>query len=813
MSILRNSRLLTGASMATIFFVMATGSALAQTNRVLDEIVVTAQKKSQGLQETSLAIDALTGADLLKNGINSAAGLTDAVPALTIISGGGINGQVYMRGIGNRGATNYLDPAIILNYDGVALARGSATSIGAFYDINRIEVLKGPQGTLYGKNATGGVINIVPNKPEIGVREAGFAADFGNYSSQNFSAFANVPVGENSAFRVAASKVKHDGYNTDGTSDDDRKSFRAQFLTEINDSVSIRLAGDYTDIGGIGAGATPVGSYQRLGLGSFELVESGIALNSGPRSAESRAFRQTILAGPGFGFLNDIQDEWYQSGELWGLNAEIKFELGSGDLTILPGYRETSQDSRFGQPGFNSGWWQDESAQKSIEVNYAGHGSELFDYIIGAYYSDEDISGNNTFNQEFVLPMQEYTVENSSWAVFGEATFNINESTRAIVGARYTEDKKTMDGSIDNFITFCGGLGPSFVTPPGSFAHGCAVPGNLPHFPTLDTPEEAYAFLEDNGWSSTRIAIPPGFLIPLNNGIGQILHAQSTVHETISYNEPTYRATLEKDISENSMMFANYSHGYRAGGLEPTGNSYDPEFINAYTLGIKNTLLDGTLRLNAEAFWWDYKDQQISYFNLSDNGVLQNTTRNVGKATNRGIEVDVTWLVGDNTIVDGTVQYLDASYDELFFSSTTPRDNINCPSTIVGTTSSGSPDLLFDCSGNKSIFSPEWTIKAGIEHTFSLENSMQIVLGADTTYVSDQVGGFNNLEHENIDGYTTTNIDLTFEPLEGDWYFGLYARNLENKNRVRSTQNPLLGVAYVTVGADMTYGMRFGSKF
>ncbi len=271
---------------------LSTHGAFAQVT--LEEIVVTAQFREQSLQDAGLAIDAATGDDLIKSGITNLSDLTSIVPALTITSTSGITGQLYMRGVGNTANNDYLDPAIILTLDGVPIARGSAASVGAFYDIERVEVLKGPQGTLYGKNATGGVLNIIPKKPVVGETEGFFSAGFGNYSAREVSGALNLPIGDNSALRIAGSSVEHDGYMKDGTNDDDKQSFRLQFLTEVNDRLSIRLAADRTEIGGAGSGATPVGSYSRTGLGSFDLVPSGIAPNEG---TDTRQYLQGIGAG------------------------------------------------------------------------------------------------------------------------------------------------------------------------------------------------------------------------------------------------------------------------------------------------------------------------------------------------------------------------------------------------------------------------------------------------------------------------------------------------------------------------------------
>jgi len=359
--------------------------------RTLDTITVTAQFREESLQDTGIAIDAFSGDDIAESGIVNASDLTNLVPALTITEGGGINGQLFVRGVGNRGSNNTIDPAVVVNYDGVALARGSASSIGAFFDVERVEVLKGPQGTLYGKNATGGVLSL--------------------------SGAVNYSIAENAALRLGAQFNQRDGYMKDGSRDKDILNFRAQYLIEPSDTLSFRVAADYSDIGGVGNGTTPAGSYARMGLGNYVYTRNNLDLSEGSGTALSQEFRGTVLSAPGFGFLSDIQDEPYTDASLWGIHAEIIKEFDAGVLTVIPAYREVEQDSIFSGPGFNSGWWQNEAQQSSIEMRFAGEQVGAFDYILGGIYFDEDVKGNNTFNQEFVLPLQDYTLNNKSWEV------------------------------------------------------------------------------------------------------------------------------------------------------------------------------------------------------------------------------------------------------------------------------------------------------------------------------------------------------------------------------------------------------------
>jgi iron complex outermembrane receptor protein len=295
---------LTAKKTALALGLVACQTAVAATT--LEEVIVTAQFKEQSLQDASVAVDAFTGDQLRAQGVNSAEGLSQLVPALTITAGGGIASSLYMRGIGNSARNNYLDPAIILNYDGVPIARGSATSIAGFFDLNRVEVLKGPQGTLYGKNATGGVLNLNPAKPVIGENSGFISGAFGNYSASEFTAAINVALGDNSALRVSAALYDRDGYSSDGTNDDDRTSIRVQYLAQVNDRLTIRLSADSTDIGGVGGNPDIVGRYSP----QFDLILDGNAPGTGMLSDEANDYRTTVLSAPGFGFLQPITDQW-----------------------------------------------------------------------------------------------------------------------------------------------------------------------------------------------------------------------------------------------------------------------------------------------------------------------------------------------------------------------------------------------------------------------------------------------------------------------------------------------------------------------
>lgn len=787
----------------------------ADSQLVLEEIVVTAQRRAESLQDAAIAIDAKTGESLIKSGVTNAYELNKVVPSLTLTNGGGAFAALFIRGVGNRTLSAYIDPAVATSYDGVFMGRASGASGAVFFDLDRVEVLKGPQGTLYGRNATGGAVNILPTKPVLGENSGYISADFGNIDTANLQGAANLALGESTALRISGSTNNRDGLNKDGTSDIDNDALRLQLFSEINKNLNIRLSADYEDIGGVGYGATYAGNYEANGLGDYTFVPSNLNIDEGMDTDAANAYRTSLLGAPGFGFLTPIQDDWYNDNQFTGFNAEINYSTEHGTLTVIPAWRKVEQDSKWGIPGFNSGWYQEEDKQTSLEVRYASNKDENIDYILGAYYIDETIEGNNTFNQEYVLPFQEFRQDGESWAAFGQFTFDMSDDKRLVAGVRYTDDKKEMQGYINNYITFCGAPPPDLILPPDSFAQGCATPGNLPIFPTLDNATEADAWLTENGWAAAFIDVAPGVrVIPLTTGVGTILNIITNTDDSYTNTKTTYRLAYEWDVTEDSLVYVSYETGYRAGGFQlANAPTYEPEYLDAFTIGSKNLFWDGRLQLNAELFYWDYEDQQISYFTVS-NGVLENLTDNVGAATSKGIDLDIQWAAAENTLITAKVQYLKAEYDDLHFVSSPPRDNIDCPATIVGTVSDtdSTPLLDFDCSGNQAVFSPELTVLAGIQQTFPIDN-MNIIASLNSKWVDDQVSGFWNLEHEVIDSHTTTDLDITLEPQAGDWSISAYARNLEDERRVESTQASPLGMAMTTYGAPLTYGVRLSYNF
>ncbi|WP_374528652.1 TonB-dependent receptor [Novosphingobium sp.] len=779
----------------------------------ISEIVVTAQKKEESLQKAGIAIDAVTGGDLAQAGILKADDLNKAVPAITISNGGGSATSIFLRGIGNFTNSSYNDPAVTPSYDGVVMGRAAGAFSAAFFDLQRVEVLKGPQGILYGRNATGGAVNVIPVRPQLGQDSGGVSFTFGNYNTIGLDAYANVATSENSALRLGVTRQSHDGYNRDGTDDLDRTGLRAQFLIKPSDTVSIRLAADYTKIKGRGAGGSYIGAFLPGPTGFTFISASGLDSSEGLGTVAANAFRTSQIGAPGFGFLQGMNTEPVADYTYWGVHAEVTVETGIGTLTVLPAYRVSDGSSYFNGPAFNTAYTDENDKQFSLETRLAGKAGML-DYVVGGFYFNEKINATGQYNQEFVLPIQHYEHKTESWAAFGQLTAHVGDKFRLIGGARYTHDNKSIDGIINNFITFCGGIPP--VTPPASFGVGCAAPGGLPRYPNFTSTTQTINWLVANGW------IPAGStdqanlqVFPVLTGAGLILKTYNPVVDSGTYSRTTWKVSAEYDVAPDSMVYATVETGYRAGGFQLAEGrpSYKPEYITAYSLGSKNRFLDNKVQLNIEAFWWKYRDQQITYFTVDTSGTLINSNENAGKLTVKGFDIDLIVKPTHGTTLSAKVQYLDSKYDNLHLITAPPRNNIACPFTLTGAMSGGAPVMDFNCSGMPGLFSPKWTINLGAEQVVPVTGSLELVGAVNTSWRAKQWGGFEYLAFEQIPSYWLTDLNLTLRDADNGWSIGGFVHNLEGDRRIARPQASPIGFATANYTAPRTYGIRISADF
>ena len=390
----------------------------------LAEVVVTAQFVEENLQRAAISATIATGDTLIERGITDTVGLARLVPGLSIAPNNGYT-NYNIRGITSGGTNSFSDTSVAVNYNGVSLAFPSSAS-GLYFDLERVELVNGPQGILYGRNATAGAINVVAKRPDLNESGGNVGLDLGNYSALNARFALNVPLTENSALRLAGQTANHDGYYSDGGSDQEDKAVRLSYLVEPSDALSIDLIADYAKSDGKGGGV----SLQRPCGTSFCYI-------AGPRTGLEELMQYLPTARP----------ESYTDSYFWGVSGTLDWTTDLGTLTVIPAYRRVSAHTMANNASFGSLRQWDDPNQKSLEVRFASPQDRDFKYQAGVYGLIADMKGvgNSETSANRTWAASFYTMETTSYAPFAQLTYSLTDTFRIVGGARYTVDDKSTD--------------------------------------------------------------------------------------------------------------------------------------------------------------------------------------------------------------------------------------------------------------------------------------------------------------------------------------------------------------------------------
>jgi iron complex outermembrane receptor protein len=395
------------------------GSAGAQTadaGDALAEIVVTAQKRAENVQTVPISVTAVSGEDLRKQGVVDILALANVAPGVQV-STGVLGPQINIRGVTSTNSTEVGDPAVAFHVDGVYDGRPRSAS-GTFYDVDRIEVLRGPQGTLYGRNATAGSVNVITNKPKS-IFEASAEVETGNYGLISTTGVLNVPLAPWAAFRAAVQTYKHDGYTNNEPSpdanDDDIRSGRIHLLLTPADSLAVLFSGDI---------------FRNTGV--------GIQLRPLPFNGDPFTFPIDNAAG------NPHNDQKQNGG-----SVTVNWGLGAATVTYIGAYRNDELDSTgpssTSPVPVNVALYQD---QQSHELRVAGETSAL-KWLGGVFYYDEHQTVNVAIPQGAdILGFIQNPVKSASKALFTQETYSLLPDLRLTGGLRYSKDTKSRTGGV-----------------------------------------------------------------------------------------------------------------------------------------------------------------------------------------------------------------------------------------------------------------------------------------------------------------------------------------------------------------------------
>ncbi len=744
----------------------------------LQEIVITAQQRTESLQKAAVAVAVVSGADLINAGVRGLESLGRLTPSLIVASGSQGN-ILFIRGIGNLSATPGSDPAAAFNVDGVYVSRSSST-FSTFFDLERVEVLKGPQGTLYGRNATGGTINVIPVQPRFGEVSGYAVGTYGNYNTANLEGAMNVGLGEDAAFRVSATYTAHDGYLTDGTQSENTGGVRAQFKVKLTPDLTVRIEGDYARQGATGSGVSYVGKYAFNPVTSqFVITPSGLPLDSGLFSAVGQAYRTSngVISSIPTRSLDPLIFLPYQNNETYGIDTHVDWQTPIGTFSVLPAWRHANKNNLSTDSAGAVGDVQSQN-QYSVEARLVSNRGKLFDYILGAYYFSERINDDTHTGSGVQNGYTQSQYDTHSPAFYGRLTLHATDWLRFTGGVRYTEDHKTFSNLARTLTEVC-------VLPAA-----CPTATLLPYTTTL---EQQPIFPPVSGGRAT---LAPGVLVARTDVVGSGKLDQSKVN---------YRGAVEVDAGPRSLLYASVETGYRAGGFN-TAFNYGPETITAYTIGAKNRFLDNRVQLNVELYDWEYHDQQITYLGVDPLGRIGLLTQNIGRSTNRGAEVEGRALVTPTTTLSVNVQYLDVKYNSFTYTSPA-RPVTGCAVTPVGAT------FVIDCSGQVGINAPKWTVNFGAEQVIPI-GDYQLVLSADGQYRSGRYVGFDYISTEYVDHVFTANAQVSIGAKDGRYALAAFVRNIGNdRSPIYGTPAPATNLIVSLPGTPRLYGLRLSTRF
>lgn len=749
------SRFMAHLCAATILSVPT--SLIAQTTHTGDvagnshdgEIVVTATRVETRLSKTPVAVTAITGKQLAESGITSTIGIADQAPNLQINrSNGGL--QITIRGVSSNDTQEKGDPSTAFLLDGIYIARSQAQEAGLF-DIARVEVLRGPQGTLYGRNTTAGVINVISNKP-TGETHAAVNATIGNFGTKQFDAMVNVPLADTLWFRAAAQYDNRNSYWLERANpvyklSDYKKdfSFRAQILGRPSDTFDFLLKFDYADLRG--------SAYDQLDQDSFYSSTAG----RNPRYLNPRADVARRIT-------NNLAQPDVTANKSLGVSGEFNLDLGPVTATYLASYREFRENIRSSRdinttPAQNDRVTRFE--QFSNELRFATSGDGPFKLQAGAYYFHErnilNIRIKNVDASILGLPLSippgipvdlvtnSTPAKSTSYAVFAQGSYALTSNLRFTAGVRYSDDRKSREGIFT--------IGP---------------------FPSPPLPIKSIDF--------TRAA-------------------------KISSSKVTWRLGLDYDLNDATLLYATASTGYKAGGFNdgceasavvegvgcpvPTPTAelyYKPETLRAYELGVKTGLLNDRMRVGASAFYYDYTNLQLLAKDNRPGG--QALFVNAPKANVKGLELEAMGMFGRHGF-DVSATYLDAHYGDYF-----PLPGINF-------------------NRLKLNRSPDFTLTAGYRFTQPVGDGSIVASIRTRYSAAYYISDFNNAFQFKQPGYTKTDASLTYNAPDERFYVSAFVRNIENRIEVTAIEpGPLPGVkGSVSGGAPRTFGVRLGVKY
>jgi iron complex outermembrane receptor protein len=715
-------------------------------------ITVTATRRVERLQDVPLSVSTANAQQIENSGVRSVADISKLVSGVTFGESPQDAG-FRIRGVGTLGGfTSASELPVGVVIDGVVMGLGPL--LESMVDVERIEALKGPQGTQFGKNASSGVVSIATRRPRLGKLEGEFSASFGSLNEKELTGTINVPLGETVAARVAVFGRKFDGYLDNITRNEkwggvESKGARAALLIKPSADLDLLLSADKTKRELDGPGQ--LWTLRRPPAFGFTAMPG---ITPGPDN--------TTTGENARSFENQSAD---------GLSAEINYRFGDYTLTSVTAHRHRDTACRFGldvrpDPIFEAACTKDYK-QDSQELRLTSPRG-TFEYVAGVFWSRLKASTDDSaWLQPALLGapvppgvfidltngINRTQTTTTSSALFADGKFKFSDTLSLLAGVRLTRDKARAENT-------------------------AITSGQLP-----------------------ELGAPPGFLVPATPRPAQI-------GET-SASKPSGRLGLEFKAAPDLLLYATAARGYLGptvtfSGTNGTRTDVKPQSVNDVTAGFKAQFMQRTVTFNGSVFYDRYKNLQVGVFD----GV-EFLTQNAGGMTSKGFEIDGSVRIAGGVRTYASLTYADAKFTDFVTQCPATGDPARC------FTSGGVS--LFQGKGEPLPGAPKVTGVVGIDYGYLLDSGYVIDANVNASFRSKTSYGVGEVDHVQ-DSYSVVNAALKFSPESDKWHVGLWARNLFDKRYQSAIIGlpfaPPGGIVnWNTRDARRTIGMTVGAKF
>lgn len=701
-----------------------------------DEIIVTAQKREQSLQNVPVAVNAFTGENLLNLGVSGTQSLQAVTPGL-VFTKTGPAAQPYVRGIGTRLAGIGLESSVAVYIDD-RYEPANYAMMFELADVERIEVLKGPQGTLYGRNATAGAVRVI-SKDVSNEFEGKVTASTGNYDLRGLSGSINIPISDNLGTRLTGLIRKRDGFaknlvptGRQEIDDLDFAAVRGKVRLNAGDNVTANLTLGYWK------------KNDSAGLDQIDLSPPGLStgISRGGITGRNREEVATIL--------HPFSKVEQFSGQL-----RVDVELSSFDIVSISTYADSTSDTSIDADGtsarvFDTPLSQTKNENYSQEFQLVSNTKGALDWILGTYYFHSKGQTESTIDlgSPALFSIGNQKAKTDAFAVFGQATWRLDDHWEFTAGGRWSYEKKSASTRASTVVS-----GPTLALTP---------------------------FDESKSWN----AFTPKF--------------------TAQYN------------FDNAMVYLSYSRGFKSGGYNypakspaGVGQALNPETLDMIELGSKGKFFDNKVRAAAAAYYYNYKDLQVTRAASLASGGIASITENAANARIYGLDVDLSWLVTENLTISSGFNLSKSEYRD--FNATAKVFN----AVVTGTMVPGMRDVAYNANGKSLLRSPDWSAFASIEYDVPLgeDGHMPITVNYsykddyDFDFIADPLSG--RLRQK---GYGLWNARISYVSGNERWRLGLWMDNITDKHYFDDIVAAGSGIR-ASYGAPRTYGVDLTLSF